>query len=217
MQRTYQFAEFSPTRAEGSVFDKLVAAGRRHGFADNAPLFHRGDKALGFWLIESGHVMACRFGAEGERILYVVMGPGDLIGDLACFGEVTQQVSAIAEGDVSAIWIDRTQLDGLLAGEPALARWLLHSFANKLRSALDRIEGDQSYPAEARIVRVLADLAIHNGVLLELTQQELSDLVGVSRVTTGQVLTRLERMGLIARGYGHITIVDHEALALHEG
>ena len=27
MQRTYQFAEFSPTRAEGSVFDTLVAAG----------------------------------------------------------------------------------------------------------------------------------------------------------------------------------------------
>lgn len=212
MQRTYQFAEFSPTRAEGSVFDTLVAAGRRHRFADGVQLFHRGDVAHGFWLIETGHIMACRFGREGERILYVVMGPGDLIGDLACFGEVPQQVHAIAEGDVSAIWIDKSQMDGLLAQEPTLARWLLHSFANKLRRALDRIEGDQSLSAEARIARVLVDLAAREGPDLAMTQQELADLVGVSRVTAGQVLSRFANGALVRCGYGTISVVSAAGL-----
>jgi len=37
-------------------------------------------------------------------------------------------------------------------------------------------------------------------------QQELSDLIGVSRVTTAQILARFERAGLIARSYGWIGI-----------
>ena len=131
MQRTYQFAEIGPTRAEGAIFDLLITAGRRHGFADGAQLIHRGDQAKGFWLIATGHVMACRFGREGERILYGVLGPGDLIGELACFGGVTQQVNAIAEGDVEAVWLDIAQMDQLLSAEPQLARWLLDSVLNE--------------------------------------------------------------------------------------
>ena len=217
MQRTYQFAEIGPTRAEGAIFTALIAAGRRHGFASGAQLIHRGDQAKGFWLIETGHVMACRFGREGERILYGVLGPGDLIGELACFGGVTQQVNAIAESDVSAVWLDMAQLDHLLASEPQLARWLLNSFANKLRAALNRIEGDQSLPAEARIARVLADLAANSGAELDITQQELADHVGVSRVTVGQVLTRFAAEGLIARGYGKIAVADIRGLANYNG
>lgn len=212
MQRTYQFAEISPTRAEGAIFEALIAAGRRHGFISGAQLIHRGDRAKGFWLIETGHVMACRFGRDGERILYGVLGPGDLIGELACFGGVKQQVNAIAEGDVSAVWLDIAQLDHLLASEPQLARWLLNSFANKLRAALNRIEGDQSLPAEARIARVLADLAVNDGAELDITQQELADHVGVSRVTIGQVLSQFAAEGLITRGYGRITVNDTAGL-----
>ncbi len=208
MQRTYQFAEIGPTRAEGAIFDLLITAGRRHGFADGAQLIHRGDQAKGFWLIATGHVMACRFGREGERILYGVLGPGDLIGELACFGGVTQQVNAIAEGDVEAVWLDIAQMDQLLSAEPQLARWLLNSFANKLRAALNRIEGDHSLPADARIARVLADLAANDGAELDITQQELADHVGVSRVTIGQALARFAAEGLIARGYGKIQVIN---------
>ena len=212
MQRTYHLAEIGPTRAEGAIFDVLIAVGRQHGFADGAQLIHRGDRAKGFWLIESGHVMACRFGREGERILYGVLGRGDVIGELACFGGVTQQVNAIAEGNVEAVWLDIAQMDHLLASEPQLARWLLNSFANKLRAALNRIEEDQSLPADARIARVLADLAASDGAELDVTQQELADHVGVSRVTIGQVLSQFAAEGLITRGYGRITVNDTAGL-----
>lgn len=212
MQRTYQFADIGPTRAEGAIFALLRDAGRRHRFASGEQMVHHGDRATGFWLIETGNVMVCRFGSEGERILYVVMGPGDLIGDLACFGGVPQQVNALAEGAVTAIWLEMSRVDQLLATEPGLVRWLLHSFANKLRGALDRIEGDQSLSAEGRIARVLGDIAAQDGPDLSITQQQLADLVGVSRVTTGQILARLAADGMIERGYGKIAVIDAAGL-----
>lgn len=217
MQRTYHFVAMPPTRAEGEVLTALVEVGRRRECAGGTPVLHRGDPGVGFWLIESGHVMACRFGPEGERTLFAVLGPGDLIGEVACFAGVTQQVDAITEGNASLVWIEMTQVDRLMAEKPHVARWLLGTLANKLRSALDRVEGDQSLSAQSRIARVLADLAAREGPELNLTQQQLADHVGVSRVTTGQVLARLAQEGAVERSYGSLRVLSVERLTAYSG
>jgi len=213
MQRTYHFLEMQPTRAEGDIFAALVAIGHRRRFASDTQVLHRGDPGTGFWLIESGHVMACRFGPEGERTLFAVLGPGDLVGELACFAGLTQQVHAITEGEASLVWIDMAQVDRLLADGPHFAKWMLGALANKLRSALDRVEGDLHLPAQARIARVLADMAAREGPELEFTQQELADHVGVSRVTAGKVLASLAAQGLVERRYGRLRVTRVEGLA----
>ncbi|WP_341711465.1 Crp/Fnr family transcriptional regulator [Erythrobacter sp.] len=217
MQRTYHFAEMQPTRAEGDIFAALVSIGHRRRFASGTQVLHRGDPGTGFWLIESGHVMACRFGPEGERTLFAVLGPGDLIGELACFAGLTQQVHAITEGEASLVWIDMAQVDRLLADGPHFAKWMLSALANKLRTALDRVEGDHNLPAQARIARVLADVAKREGPELEITQQQLADYVGVSRVTAGQVLARFAADGLVERRYGRLRVIQAEALAGYSG
>jgi hypothetical protein len=52
--------------------------------------------------------MACRFNREGEQTVFVVLGAGDLIGELACFAGVTQQVHAMVEGEAVLVWIEMT-------------------------------------------------------------------------------------------------------------
>lgn len=215
MQRTYHLSDFSQTHAEGDIFAALVAVGRRQRFPGGAQVLHQGDPGNGFWLIEKGHVMACRYGREGERTVFAVLGPGDLVGELACFAGVTQQVHAIVEGEAVLAWIDMTQVDRLLADDPRFARWLLGTLANKLRGALDRVEGDHNLPAQARIARVLANMAANGEVRVDMTQQQLADFVGVSRVTTGQVLARFEAEGLIERGYRNIRVLAPDRLASH--
>ena len=217
MQRTYHFVGMSPTRAEGDIFASLLAIGRRRTFVSGTQVLHRGDPGTGFWVIEKGHVMACRFGPDGDRTVFAVLGPGDLVGELACFAGLTQQVHAITEGDASLVWVDMAQVDRLLAEGPHFARWMLGALANKLRTALDRVEGDQNLPAEARIARALVDLAALEGPDLDVTQQQLADYVGVSRVTTGQVLAKFAREGLVERGYGSLRLVAVNRLAAHSG
>jgi len=216
MQRTYQFSKIGPTHADGAIFAALTAAGRRQHFSTGAHVIHRGDPGTGFWLIEEGEVMACRFGRDGERILYGVLGRGDLIGELACFAEVPQQVHAIAEGEVVLTWIDMAQFDDLIAKEPRLARWLLGTLANKMRTALDHLERTHSLSAQVRIARLLADVSAEEGPDLNITQQQLADHVGVSRVTVGQVLAKFASEQLIETRYGGIRVKDRGALAALE-
>lgn len=215
MQRTYHFAEQSPTRAEGAVFEKLVRIGRKQHFESGVQVLHRGDPSTGFWLIKSGYLMACRFGQEGERTLFAILGSGDLVGEVSCFAGLDQHINAVTEGDTELVWIAMADVDKLLAKEPQFARWLLNAMASKLRTALDRVEGDQSHSAKARISRVLADIATNEGREIAMTQQDLADLVGASRVTVGQILSSLAKNGLISLGYRKINVVDPIALASH--
>ena len=47
---------------------------------------------------------------------------------------------------------------------------------------------------------------------LNLTQEELGQLVGLSRQTVNKVLRSLEGMGIVSLDFGRVAIVDDEAL-----
>ena len=51
-----------------------------------------------------------------------------------------------------------------------------------------------------------------DGTQVMATQQDLADLVGVSRVSLGKAMTRLQVAGVIEPGYGFVTIRDRAAL-----
>ncbi len=206
----------APTRADGSIAQLLSETGRRQRFAPGAMIQQQGDSGDGFWLIETGSVTICRFGREGELTVYAVLGAGVLFGELAYFAGVARQVDAVAESEATLVRIEPAQIDHLLDSRPDFARWLLRSLAGQLRAALNRIEGDRHLSAEERLARALAALAGSQGSEFATTQQHLADLIGVSRITAGQVLAKLEADGLIKRSYRRITVLDRAALT-HRG
>lgn len=183
------------------------------GYAAGQVIQQRGDPGDGFWMIESGRVAICRFGADGGVTVFGHLGPGDLFGELAHFAGTARQVDAVAEETAVLVRVRATQVERLLTQEPDFARALLASLAHQLRLALDQIDRDRSLTAEARIARLLLDLAEQDGDELALTQQSLADRAGVSRVTAGQMLARLEQVGAIRRGYRRIVVVNRAPLA----
>lgn len=192
--------------------ERLTAEGQRRCFADGVLFQQQGDGSDGFWLIETGQVKTCRHSSKGELIVFAVLGPGDLFGELAFFAGTPRQVDALADGDVAAIWIRAPLIRKSLATDPDLSFFLLQSMANQLRVALDRLDEQRNLSATPRLARALANMASGGAPKIHCTQQELSDLIGVSRVTTGQILARFEGAGLIERGYGWIGIPNPDLL-----
>lgn len=208
MQRTYQLSEVAPTRAEGAMAELLRCEGRHQRFAAGALIQQRGDAGGGFWLIEQGTVSICRFGMEGAVTVFGVLGAGDLFGELAHFTGLPRQVDAVADTDAVLVRIEPLLIERLLDENPNFARWLLKSLGNQLRTALDRIERDRNLPASSRIVRLLLDLANREGPRIAITHQALGELLGLSRVTVGQVLGELAKTGLLRPGYRQIVVTD---------
>lgn len=212
MQRTYQFADSGERADEERLVARLMAAGVRRKFRDGQLIHQQGDVSQGFWIVAQGAVMLGKSDAGGGNTAYAVLGKGDLFGELAYFGGVERQVDATARGDAELVWLSDAVVAPLLAAEPPVAMLLLRSLARQLQSALLVIDERRRLITPVRLARLLIDLVDEDGRTVRATQQELADLLGVSRVALVAALGRLARSGAIARGYRVVTIHDCTAL-----
>ena len=100
-----------------------------------------------------------------------------------------------------------------LSDAPSAGSAQLASIARRLRTELSGEAGD----ATARLARSIA--ALFNPILypdlnrhLEITQEEIGALSGISRQNANQCLKRLEKEGLLRLEYGGVTILDLDRL-----
>lgn len=213
MQRTYQLQGRSPIELGETVRARLLAASQIRQFSDGQFIQHEGDRIVGLWYIIDGLMVSGRFGSNGRFIAFAVLGAGDLVGEAACFANLPRQSDLIAEGPVKIAWLDRPSALRLMREDPDLAVLLLKSMGLQLATALDRLAQPHDRPNVVRLAQYLIDMPESSSDALTITQQEMADLMGVSRVTLGQALGRLQAENLIERGYGRIRLVDRARLA----
>ncbi|PQM28055.1 hypothetical protein CVO77_05920 [Sphingopyxis lindanitolerans] len=149
-----------------------------------------------------------RYAEDGGFTAFAVLGPGDLFGELAFFTGVPRQVDALASGAARLVAIDRPLLRRLMAADIGWAELLLRSLGRQLAGALDIIDAERRLGSADRLLRLLRMMAADgpDGASVRATQQQLADLLGVSRVTLGAALRELAARGLIETGYGRIRL-----------
>jgi CRP-like cAMP-binding protein len=198
---------------EDEVKERVRAASPIREFHDNQFIQHRGTLAEGFWLIEEGSVRVGQFLPDGEFRAVAVLGPGDSYGELALFSGRPRVVDAVSRGVSRLRFIRGAPFLDLLIEYPASNRALLSALSAQLQDTLDQLAGMRRGTNPQRLAGLLANLARADGQTA-ITQQELADLLGVTRATANAALSALEEAGLIERGYGRITVPDPEGLAL---
>jgi CRP-like cAMP-binding protein len=208
MQRSYHFALAERTRLQPAERDRLAAMTPVRRFADGQFVQQQGDPGDAFWAVIEGHVTVGRYAADGGFTVFGVLGPGDMFGELAFFTGVPRQADAQATGPAALIAIDRPLLRRLMQEDVGWAELLLRSLGRQLAVSLDIIDAERRLPIVDRLARLLAIMAADadDGVSVHATQQQLADLLGVSRVTLGVALRELAARGLVERGYGRIRI-----------
>lgn len=192
----------------------LLARGQARSFAKGQIIQQRGDAAREFWYIESGSVQIGRYGIDGRLTLFALIGAGDTFGELAFMGEFSRTVDAIAGSDCTLIRIGDSELQSLMDSDPAITRLLLKTMALTVQESFNLIESSRSLSVPQRLAQALLQLCgdQENGTEIMATQQDLADLVGVSRVSLGKALTKLQDAAMVEPGYGSVTIRDRAAL-----
>lgn len=192
----------------------LLGRGQARSFAKGQIIQQRGDTAKEFWYIESGSVQIGRYGVGGRLTLFALLGAGDAFGELAFMGEFPRTVDAIAGSDSVLIRIGERELWSLMDSDAAVTRLLLKTMALTVQEAFDLIESSRNLSVPQKLAQALLQLSGNqeDGTQVMATQQDLADLVGVSRVSLGKAMTRLQVAGVIEPGYGFVTIRDRAAL-----
>ena len=168
----------------------------------------------------SGMAKATRTLADGTQQIVAVYVGGDLLnaGDLP-FGHSSTTISALTSAILLSVPLPA--LHSLMEQRPAITRALWRETAAKAAIAQEWMIGLGRRTAEARLAHFLCEMACRlqlghadfgTGIDLPLTQQDLSDVLGLSAVHVNRVLQGLRAAGLIALERGRLEILDRGGL-----
>lgn len=200
--------------------ERLLAQGVIREYPTDIPVIRMGDTTTFVIVILSGIVKATAHGPGGQEVLLAIRVGGDIVGEFAAMDEESRSATVTTCGQVSGCVIPRPAFTELLLSDGDLARQVDKSVLAKLRFANERRVDFASYKADARVARVLRELALAHGdqfgnrMLLNwpLTQTELASLASVAEPTVQKALRRLRDSGVISTGYRSLVIEDLSAL-----
>jgi CRP/FNR family transcriptional regulator, cyclic AMP receptor protein len=203
------FASF-PETLQAELRKKAI----RRSFSPGQFLYNRGDAADGFWIVEKGQIKLGHHDAQGVMNVLFILGQGDSFGELACLGQFARVLDAEALAAAEMLWVSDAIFSTVVGSSPDISRGMLRVMAIQLQEAFDNLLMLRSMPAPKRLAMRLLAFAGDRAppVKLGIKQQELAELIGVSRMTIASALAELEAKGLVTRRYGHLVVEDPAAL-----
>ena len=174
--------------------------------------------SLGLIALLEGQVATLRHVSDGDPALVHVAGPGFWFGEIGVLLGDGTLVTAVARSSVKALILPKAEFDRIVADEPryypAFARIVFERYCLLLRFLAETLR----LSPDSRLRLRLADLAdalrtqttMHDGqaVVLNLSQSELAELIGLSRQKLNGRLRRLQEEGWIGLAPRRIRVLD---------
>ena len=116
--------------------------------------------------------------------------------------------------DTTIAVIPQRRFETLLSTERNLRKFIISFLAQRLLFALELLEDERRLPLAMKLAKLLIRLTEHPARkhTIAVTQKELAEELGVSRVAMGTALKKLKLNGHINVGYGQIKLVERDRL-----
>ncbi len=175
-------------------------------------LFQEGSSLADVYVVRRGLVGLGRR-AHGRRITFLLLRPGEIVGDVAALLGGVALFDAFAVTETSLVVVPAAEfLQALDLRSPFSRQWAigLGGRVSALQTRLDEVLGGD---LRCRIASLLRHQLEGTSRVVSLTQQTIADLLGVPRTSVTRTLQGLQSEGIVDVGYGHIAIRDRAALA----
>ena len=121
-----------------------------------------------------------------------------------------------AVGETTVLHIPGRQFLQLFHREPDVARALLAIALRRIHFMMEFMDGQRRWPLRVRIAHLLLtsveDRTQTEEHRINCRQEDLAEMLGVSRVAVSKALRSLQADGLITMGYGYVELNDVQRL-----
>jgi CRP/FNR family transcriptional regulator, cyclic AMP receptor protein len=199
-----------------SLADRLIV--RYFGTAQI--IFHLGDPAGLLYIITAGKVKISHTSPDGHEAVLAILGTGDFFGELALFDDSPRSATAEAIEPTETLTLHRDEFLTFMDHNPAFSRHVLTVLARRIRHLNKQISDIFFLDLPARLARTLLHLADQHGrktslgevIEVQLTQTDLAEMTGATRVSINKALGRFRRASWIEVSGRRVTVVDRQAL-----
>ncbi|MGA0113211.1 MAG: Crp/Fnr family transcriptional regulator [Candidatus Nanopelagicaceae bacterium] len=183
-------------------------------------LFKEGDDGDHLFIVSNGKVKLGTKSPDGRENLLMILGPGDMFGDLSLFDSGPRTSTATAVTDTKLLSLGQDKVIPWVKEHPEVSLHLLARLASRLRRT-NEVVGDLVFSdVPGRVAKALIDLGVKFGdkreeglfVNHDLTQEELAQLVGASRETVNKALADFAQRGWLRLEARSVMILDYERM-----
>ena len=217
LQRVPFLATLEPQDREA-----LASTVTHRRFRRNDVIFQREDDGQALFIVESGSVRVYIPSPQGNDLTLAVFGPGDFFGEMSLLDGQPRSASAAASVDTLVHTLERSDFIAVLTSRPSAALSVLEVVSRRLRDASEMASDLAFLDVGGRLAKRLLELgathgkATASGTLIDLpiTQEELANMIGVTRESVNRNLGEFKREGLIASQGRKFLILDPGGLRL---
>jgi len=200
--------------ARAFIKDRIVTRPFTAGeviYRDGAPFTHavfphEGVLSLMAFMENGKCVEKASIGLEGFLGFVLIMGGGDGRAISTSVGRVAGYAS----------WLSIADLDAALAEFGCVSDTLLRYARSLISQTMESVACNSLHSAEQRVASWL--LHAHDRILgdrFAITQQALSDVLGLRRATVSDACSKLQQAGILDYSRGMLSIVDRARLEAH--
>jgi len=201
---------------------RLTSLLRRNSLRKGEVLFRQGDEGTALYIILQGRIKIS-VSRRADTVTLAILGEGEFLGEMALLDDLPRSADAIALEDSQLYALNRKDFLAFLKGSDNAVRAVLSSLSMRLRRT-DKLLAEMCFlNLSARLLNKLVELAesITGGreespaLTLKISQQELGDILGVSRESINKELKVLRDKGYISTSRNSIIIHDLDLLKKH--
>ncbi len=186
-------------------------------FPRGAYICHRGDRLDGWTGVATGLLKLSTTSKAGKTVTLAGMREGGWFGEGTILKDEPRQYDLVALRDTRMALMSRSTFLALFENSVAFNRFLVRQFNERLGQFIAMVEYDRMLDAPARLARHLAWLFNpvfypDAGLRLEITQEEIGLLSGLSRQVANKSLQILEKRGILRVEHGSLTVLDLDRL-----
>ena len=194
------------------VAETLIRSVRAGGY-----VCRKGEPVTAWVGVLKGLVKLSSTTPEGRSVTFTGVPNGGWFGEGSLLKSEPRRYDAIALKDSTIAYVPRRTFMLLLDTNVGFNRFLLIQLNERLGQFIGMVEHDRSLPPESRVASELA--VLFNPILypgnrdtIAISQEELANLVGLSRQRTNRALKSLAQTGLIRVDYRGVRVLDVEKL-----
>lgn len=207
-------------RLEAAQLDQVLQLGVERCYSNNQTIFNRGDSGGSLLLVLRGLVRVSIYSADGKELILSFIPAGGCLGEVALLDGKGRTADAVAVGNCVLFVITRADFMAFLEQQPRVAIALLTVLGERLRHTDEFVENLAFLNLPARLSRLLLKLAASYGAAapaglridFKLSQQDLGNLIAVSRESVNKQLRAWQDEGVLEYAHGQVTILRHKQL-----
>jgi CRP/FNR family transcriptional regulator, cyclic AMP receptor protein len=200
--------------------DALLTYSRVEHYAIGGEIFAKGSPGSSLMLVLRGKVKINSMSLDGRQIVFNIINPGEIVGEIGMLDGGERSGDAIAMSDCEVLVLNRRNFMPLLERHADMCLMLIKTLCTRLRHTTEQVEDLLFRQVAARLAKALLQLSERSGrpevdgrvLELHLSQTEIGNIAACTRESVNKQVQAWHRAGLVDLAKGTIIIRDPAAL-----